>query len=221
MFFLLSRAEKSASWVICSMESLKTKMLLEHSCLKLLAFLMAVAQILGPWEEAGILLLFKERVSGNTSLQKALLSTGMGSPGRWLSHHPWMCLKTVWMWCSGMWFSRGLLVRVVWLGCGWTRWSSRSFPTWAILWFYLWVLGTCIFHPLWLMRGFLMTASLRSVKPHCAAIPYRETQSYVLKAIKLASRNTIRNHWQLKPGEFFTWKRSDEFCFSINSRKFC
>ena len=21
-------------------------------------------------------------------------------PGRWLSHHPWMCLKTVWMWCS-------------------------------------------------------------------------------------------------------------------------
>uniref|UniRef100_A0A8C9FJK2 BRCT domain-containing protein n=1 Tax=Pavo cristatus TaxID=9049 RepID=A0A8C9FJK2_PAVCR len=20
---------------------------------------------------------------------------------RWLSHHPWMCLKFVWMWCSG------------------------------------------------------------------------------------------------------------------------
>ena len=19
---------------------------------------------------------------------------------RWLSHHPWMCLKTIWMWCS-------------------------------------------------------------------------------------------------------------------------
>ena len=19
----------------------------------------------------------------------------------WLSHHPWMCLKTIWMWCSG------------------------------------------------------------------------------------------------------------------------
>jgi len=31
-----------------------------------------------------------------------LLSTGMGSPGRWLSYHPWMCLKTVSMWCSGM-----------------------------------------------------------------------------------------------------------------------
>ena len=29
-------------------------------------------------------------ISGNTSLQKGLLSTGMGSPGRWLSHHPWM-----------------------------------------------------------------------------------------------------------------------------------
>ena len=39
-------------------------------------------------------------ISGNT-LQKGLLSTGIGSPGSWLSHHPWMCLKTVWMWCSG------------------------------------------------------------------------------------------------------------------------
>ena len=48
-------------------------------------------------------------VLGNTSLQKGLLSTGIGSPGRWLSHHPWMCLKTVWMWGSGTWFSGGLL----------------------------------------------------------------------------------------------------------------
>jgi len=31
-------------------------------------------------------------ISGKTSLQKGLLSTGIGSPGRWLSHHPWMCL---------------------------------------------------------------------------------------------------------------------------------
>ena len=38
---------------------------------------------------------------GNTSLQKGWLNTGIGSPGRWLSHHPWMCLKTIWMWCSG------------------------------------------------------------------------------------------------------------------------
>ena len=37
-------------------------------------------------------------ISENTSLQKELLSTGIGSPGRWLSHHR---LKTVWMWCSG------------------------------------------------------------------------------------------------------------------------
>ena len=44
-------------------------------------------------------------ISGKTSLQKGLLSTGIGSPGRWLSHHPWMCLKTVWMWTD--------LVRVV------------------------------------------------------------------------------------------------------------
>ena len=34
-----------------------------------------------------------------TSLQKGLLSTGIGSPGRWLSHHPWMCLRAIWMWC--------------------------------------------------------------------------------------------------------------------------
>ena len=27
-------------------------------------------------------------ISGNTSLQKGLLSTGIGSPGRWLSHYP-------------------------------------------------------------------------------------------------------------------------------------
>ena len=47
-----------------------------------------------------------------------------------------MCLKTVWMWCSGTWFSRGLSVRVVWLGHSWTQWSLRSFPTWVILWFY-------------------------------------------------------------------------------------
>jgi len=80
-------------------------------------------------------------ISGKT-LQKGLLSTGMGSSGRWLSHHPWMCLKTVWMWCSGTWFSGGLLVRVVQLGCGW--WSVRSFPTWVILWFSReW--GRCLF----------------------------------------------------------------------------
>ena len=40
-------------------------------------------------------------ISGKTSLQKGLSSAGIGSPGRWLSHHPWMRLKTVWMWCSG------------------------------------------------------------------------------------------------------------------------
>ena len=43
-----------------------------------------------------------------TSLQEGLLSTGIGSRERWLSHHPWMCLKTAWMWCSGTRFSEGL-----------------------------------------------------------------------------------------------------------------
>jgi len=74
-------------------------------------------------------------ISGNCSLQKGLFSTGIDCPGRWLSHHPWMCLKTVWMWCSGTWRSGGLLVRVVWLGWGWIWWSLSSFPTSAILWF--------------------------------------------------------------------------------------
>ena len=31
---------------------------------------------------------------GNTSLQKGWLNTGIGSPGRWLSHHSWMCFKS-------------------------------------------------------------------------------------------------------------------------------
>jgi len=53
----------------------------------------------------------------------------------------WHGLKTIWTWCSGTWFSRGLLVRVVCLGCGWTQYSLRSFPTWAILWFYDWAVN--------------------------------------------------------------------------------
>ena len=40
-------------------------------------------------------------ISGKTSLRKVFLSTGIVSPGRWLSHHPWMCLKTIWIWCQG------------------------------------------------------------------------------------------------------------------------
>ena len=40
-------------------------------------------------------------ILGKTSVLKGLLSTGIGCPGRWLSPHPWMCLKTIWMWCSG------------------------------------------------------------------------------------------------------------------------
>ena len=39
-------------------------------------------------------------ISGNASLQKGLLSTGIGSSGRRLSHHHWTCLKTAWMWYS-------------------------------------------------------------------------------------------------------------------------
>ena len=31
-----------------------------------------------------------------------VVSTGIGSPGRWLNHHPWMCLRAIWMWCSAI-----------------------------------------------------------------------------------------------------------------------
>ena len=32
---------------------------------------------------------------------KERIVNGIGCPGRWLSHHPWMCLRAIWMWCSG------------------------------------------------------------------------------------------------------------------------
>ena len=35
------------------------------------------------------------RLDIRTNLQKGLLSTGISSSGSWLTHHPWMCLKTV------------------------------------------------------------------------------------------------------------------------------
>jgi len=87
---------------------------------------------------------------GNTSWQKGWLNAGIGSPGRWLSHRPWMCLRAIWMWCSEVWFSRGFVrVRVLWLGCGWTWWSLMSFPTWAILWFYDSVILFVLFSSFW------------------------------------------------------------------------
>jgi len=32
-------------------------------------------------------------ILGKSSSPKALLSTGTGCPGKWLSHHPWRYLK--------------------------------------------------------------------------------------------------------------------------------
>jgi len=37
---------------------------------------------------------------------KGLSSTETGFPGRWLSHHPWRCLKNGWMCYFGVWLSR-------------------------------------------------------------------------------------------------------------------
>jgi len=99
-------------------------------------------------------------------------STWNRLPGRWLNHHPWMCLKTIWMWFSGTWLSGGLLrVRLVCLGCGWTRWYLRPFPTWAILWFYVWYGKAQIVFP---------EVSETGMNPGC--FPFQGTAS------------TIRNH---------------------------
>ena len=45
------------------------------------------------------------------------------------------CIDSCYIWLYPHLLQRRA-VRVVWLGCGWIRWSLRSFPTWAILWFY-------------------------------------------------------------------------------------
>lgn len=35
---------------------------------------------------------------------------GTGCPGRWWNHHPWRYLRNLWMRCSGIWFSSGLVI---------------------------------------------------------------------------------------------------------------
>ena len=63
-------------------------------------------------------------ISGNTSVQKGLLSTGMGCPGRWLSHvlntslHVFNNRLDVVL--RAMIEQRAVRVRVGWLGWGWT-----------------------------------------------------------------------------------------------------
>ncbi|KAK4830495.1 hypothetical protein QYF61_011408 [Mycteria americana] len=47
-------------------------------------------------------------ILGKAFSPKGLLSIGTGCPGKWLSHHPWGCLKDVLMWCLGTWCSGGL-----------------------------------------------------------------------------------------------------------------
>jgi len=54
-------------------------------------------------------------------------------PGRWCSHCPWRCSRTVWMWHWGMWS-----VGMVGAGC-WTGWSERSFSTLMSLRFYAFI----------------------------------------------------------------------------------
>ena len=47
-------------------------------------------------------------------------------PGRWCSHHPWRCSRTVWMWHWGMW-SVGM---VGWVGVGLGDLRGHFYPEW-------------------------------------------------------------------------------------------
>jgi len=62
------------------------------------------------------------------SSQKEWSGTGTGCPGRWWSHHPWRCLRTVEMWHWGTW-----LVGIMGLQFDWM--ILMIFPTPVILWF--------------------------------------------------------------------------------------
>ena len=70
---------------------------------------------------------------GNSTSLKGWSGTAMGCPERWWSHRAWWCSKSVWMLCWGTWFSENQC----WRANGWTGWSCGSFPTLAILWFYV------------------------------------------------------------------------------------
>lgn len=53
----------------------------------------------------------------------------MGCPGRWQSHHLWMCWRKGWTWIQCQGLTGWCLVK------GWTRPSQRPFPPWPFLWF--------------------------------------------------------------------------------------
>ena len=69
-------------------------------------------------------------ILGKISPLKQWSGTGMGCPGRWLSHCPWGVQK-IFRCCAK---ECGLVEKYWWKVDSWTRWSWRSFPTLAILW---------------------------------------------------------------------------------------
>mgnify|MGYP001856499587 CR=1 FL=1 len=54
-------------------------------------------------------------ILGKISSQNEWWGSGTGCPGRWWSHHPWRCSRTVWMWHWGTWLV-GMVGMGWWLG---------------------------------------------------------------------------------------------------------
>ena len=81
-----------------------------------------------------------------------------GCSGRWWSHHPWWCSRTMEMWHWGT--SLVDMVEMGWgLDCGWSQLSS---PTLKILWFGISVWTGCFTEPAALQNYLYLTSLWQS-----------------------------------------------------------
>jgi len=115
--------------------------------------------------------------SSTTSL-KEWSGTGMGCPGRWWSHRAWRCSKSVWMLCWGTWFSENHW----WRANGWTGWSSGSFPTLVILWFYR-------------EEGCLLSSSIPEIGRICSDEPSADQKSLHLYKPRQTVTVFLEQNW--------------------------
>ena len=90
--------------------------------------------------------------------------------------------------------------RVLWLGCSWTWWSLRSFPTWVILWFYDSVIFTELFRNMHAKIAMLLKDSARYnvetvILFHCR-IQLRQRENWgSWPPVRLYSCRTCRKNW--------------------------